>query len=311
MNYEEFIEYVRRIAYVPGTEVESEEFTEEEFIMHAMSYAYVINAKENESDAQERAEGKIAIALRELLSTGKYESKKDALLELVKRFEQEKTEYDSCTKTRRELLPAFNRAEHFLSSRELILRKAFLPYLEAMLIAGLKAKKITHVWTRASFYGFSSEPFDWSKGERFFREDMKDFPYSSMKEMKEKDREAFEKVATDVYYSLFFSGACRQIKKTRTTEGVPFIPSPKEGYSFQELADLHRDGEEDTRTDEQIVEDLYQYWDTETDALLPILLFRLEEAIYYALKFHGDEYKKYLESLNVAEDFALMTNEKQ
>lgn len=187
------------------------------------------------------------------------------------------------------------KAENFLDTREASFRSAFLPYLESVLLAGMRAKILVNTWWRLVNYGFSVQPYDDSEepGEAGYK--LSDFPYVSVSEMPEKDKEAFRQVTLDVYYVM--TDICtlfHTTEKAREDEDYSFRPYPKEGYTASELARKWEYENED---------ELYESWEHDTELYLGFALFRLDEALYYAFKYKGGEYKEYLSSLNVAEDW--------
>ena len=183
-----------------------------------------------------------------------------------------------------------SQAENFLDTREALFRSAFLPYVEAVLLAGLRAKILVSTWWRLYNYGFSVQPYD---GEDEGR--VPDFPYVSVSEMPAKDKEAFRQVTLDFYYTMLTACSFFHSKeKAREDEDFSFRPYPKEGLLASELAKLYE--YKDT-------EELYSVWYHEPELYLGFALFRMDEALYYAFKYKGSQYKDYLSSLNVAEDW--------
>lgn len=188
-----------------------------------------------------------------------------------------------------------SKAESFLDTREASFRSAFLPYVEALLLVGMRAKILVNTWWRLVNYGFSVQPYDDSvePGEAGYT--VSDFPYVSVSDMPEKDKEAFRQVTLDVYYTML--DVCTYFhttEKAREDEDYSFRPYPKEGYTASELA---------RKWEYESTDKLYETWEHEPELYLGFALFRLDEALYYAFKYRGSEYKDYLSSLNVAEDW--------
>ncbi len=194
-----------------------------------------------------------------------------------------------------------SKAESFLDTREASFRSAFLPYLESVLLVGMRAKVLVNTWWRLVNYGFSVQPWDedkpetWEKdGETYYS--VSDFPYRSVSEMPAKDKEAFRQIVLDVYYvseSTCTSYHCKE-KKREDVEDTSFRPYPKDGFSASELA---KDWSYETE------DELYESWEHEPELYLSFALFRFDEALYYAFQYTGGEYREYLSSLNVAEDW--------
>lgn len=187
-------------------------------------------------------------------------------------------------------------SRHFLDTREESFRLAFSPYVEGVLLAGLRAGILVNTWWRLANYGFSVEPYN-KGGERVA------FPYRSVSEMKKKDRDAFRLLEEDFYSELELLGSSFHITEPKREPGkdgevdFSFRPYPKEGFTAEEIAERYSQ-EEPIQADE-----LYESWEWDIELFLPFLVNRFEESLYYALKYPGNEYKRHIESLNVREDW--------
>lgn len=207
-------------------------------------------------------------------------------------------------------------AIRFLDSREPVLRAAFLPYIQKVLIASWRAKISIFTWWRAVNYGLSVEPYDDSKepteldeqsGEKYYK--IAAFPYRTVDEMPKKDKEAFEKVARDVYEEIL-SHACifhcwerkDELEQRGADKDTFYLPYPIDGYSYSEIAAFHKRDDKEHEV-EDWEKEIYESWEYEAELYLPFLISRLDEAIYYAMKYKGDEYKEYLKYLDVAKDW--------
>lgn len=322
------------IKYVKGTEIESVEPERFEKLNHYGWYDYTINQDRNASERRQRRVFRLWEKIDSAMRSGKFRSTLEAIEYLKKKEESEKGKapiykqlgYETVEDAMEDIFgEAYSRADNFIDTREEQFQKALLPYIEAMLIAGMRAKLLACVWIRLELYGFSVAPYNWDTKESFGREDLNVFPYTSVSEMPKKDREAFEKVSLDVLYEIESHGSFYQLSRTSTYKkwqaeklniksegGEPeeegdkrsyFKPYPKDGLSKKELVLLHRDEDNKDASEDEIYSSLFDSWETEPEVYLPILYFRYDEALYYALKYSGDEYKRYIESLNVEEDF--------
>lgn len=207
-------------------------------------------------------------------------------------------------------------AEAFLNQREEKLRTTFCKeYLAPLVLAGMKSGVFVNTWWRAvACYGFSVEPFTDSKdgGSTVINA----FPYSSLEEMKEGDLTAFSLTVQDVYYAMEAIAWDRQANRKAEAEewldeaekrGSYFTYYPKDGLTAEELLQAFTiDGKEDTT-----VEDLYSSWYFDIALRCPIAISRQDEAIYYALKYIGDEYKGYIAGLSAEQDFNYGTKDEK
>ena len=278
--------------------------TREEQLSDLTVYSLFIKQDEFFSDLEELRTGRLYRRLMDALKSGRYADVKEAVEACLK--DEDKPLYvrygdsvDDALEKIQKLLE--RRAENFLETKEASFRSAFLPYLESVLLVGMRAKVLVNTWWRLVNYGFSVQPWDedkpetWEKdGETYYS--VSDFPYSSVSEMTKKDKEAFRQIVLDVYYvieSTCTSYHCKE-KKREDVEDTSFRPYPKDGFSASELA---KDWNYETE------DELYESWEHEPELYLSFALFRFDEALYYAFQYAGGEYREYLSSLNVAEDW--------
>lgn len=289
----------------PAYENESVIPTREERIADFSIYSLFAQPDEFSNGMDGLRSRRLYCRLMETLKSGRYEDEKDAIDasfsdEGRPLYERYGDSPDDALAKIRELTE--KPAEVFLDKKEASFRSAFLPYLESVLIAGMRAKVLVNTWWRLVNYGFSAQPFDETKEPDLTGEDgakyysVSDFPYRSVSEMPAKDKEAFRQVTLDVYYVL--ESICSLYHTTEPAradeEDNTFRPYPKEGYSMEKLA---KDWEYETPGE------LYDSWEHEPELYLSFALYRFDEALYYAFKYVGNEYKEYLSSLNVAEDW--------
>lgn len=207
----------------------------------------------------------------------------------------------------------FSTVEPFIETREPLIVSALLPYIESVLIAGMRAKLCVLSWWRLVNYGFSVEPWDEKKPDTYEEDGqeyiaVRDFPYTSVSEMKEKDREAFRLLAVDYYYEVWGDSARDFIQRKQDededtslwekgwTDGYAFYP--KDGYTASEIAKRH------STKDEQLTEqDVRDSWEFEPELFFPFLIARIEETLFYGMKYSGSEYKDYLASVDVEQDW--------
>lgn len=260
-------------------------------------YSLVINATENAKELEALKEGKVHKKVREKLKSGKYKGEKEALLSLLEEYEKApiyaKSGYNSPEEAIDSLKSVvFGKAASFVDTREPLLCSAILPYIEELLLAGMRAKICICTWWRAVNYGFSIEPYNDKKkptkhedGEYY---DIVDLPYRSLNDMSETDRKAFKRTALDMYYELetlasyyHASEKMRPTKYESEEVDLSFKPYPIDGFKASELAEQH----EVTR------DELYESWEFEIELYFPFLVYRFDEAVYYALKYKGNEYR--------------------
>ncbi len=260
-------------------------------------YSFLIKAEENVQDIKTLREGRFIQKVDKALQEGKADYLSEAV-DFVKK-ELEGAVYKGLADSPEEAMEALKgvlepSGRHYLDTREESFCRAFLPYVEGVLLAGLRAGILPLSWWRLVNYGFSVEPFD-KEGKEVA------FPYRSVSDMKKKkDRDAFRLLVEDYYSELETTGSWYHARGGRREgeEDYSFRPYPKDGFTAEEIAS------QNSTKDEPIdVDALYESWEWELELFLPFLIFRFEESLYYALKYPGDEYKRHIESLNVREDW--------
>ena len=194
-----------------------------------------------------------------------------------------------------------SRAEVFIENRYPSLFSSFLNYLEPLVLAGMRSGKLLFTWWRAVNYGFSVTPHVEDKEAK-----PNAFPYLTVEDMTEDDRRAFRWTVEDVFFEHLYKAVrfARATRKDLTKEEAQAIeewtplPYPADGYPIERLVKMH------TYPDYAFEEkELYESWEYEMELYLPIAIHRLDRATYYATKYNGTEYKDYIKSLNVEEDF--------
>lgn len=197
------------------------------------------------------------------------------------------------------------RAEDFIESRYPLLCSAFLNYLEPMLLVGMRTGVLQNSWWRASNYGFSVEPYTVKEEESTPNA----FPYTSVEDMTEADKRAFLWTVEDTLHSIMgrtlISTLFKQIVGDEEDgeaeeDGREIKPYPEQGYKAEEIARRASDKDNVIQPSE-----LYDSWEWDIELYLPVIINRLDEAIYYAIKYRGAEYKDYIQSLNVEKDYNL------
>ena len=264
-------------------------------------YSFLIQTEEHARDIQTRKEGYFIRQVEKALQEGKAESLSEACDFVQKNMEgavykELADSPEGAIRTLKDVVEPLGR--HFLDTREESFCRAFLPYVEGVLLAGLRAGILVNSWWRLVNYGFSVEPFDKDGKEVAF-------PYRSVSDMKKrKDRDAFRLLVEDYYSELETTGSWYHAREKWRKEDengevdLSFRPYPKDGFTAEEIASQH------STKDEPIdVDALYESWEWDVELFLPFLIFRFVESLYYALKYPGDEYKRYIESLNVREDW--------
>lgn len=300
-------------------ENESVENTREDRYNIYSLYALMICSEDIEKALDEQKEGYFSKKLKELLETGAYKSVSDAMDALYK--SQEGAIYKRYGDTPDAVLDTYKGtlddiANRYLDSREPALRAAFLPYIQKALIASFRAGISVITWWRMVNYGFSVEPYDEDKepteldkqsGEKYYK--IAAFPYRTVDEMPKKDKVAFEKVARDVYDSIestaidfHITERKGELVKRGASEEVYFLPYPIDGFSKEEIADYHKRADKENEVEDWESE-IYSSWEYEAELYLPFVISRLDYAIYYALKYKGDEYKEYIKDLDVVKDW--------
>ena len=281
----------------------------------------IINRQENETEAKDEIERRAFITFLELVSEEGYDI--DKVLETWEARQEAKGEEGRRADKRQENEEYFSnfkeiakdKALGFLNSREETLRSAFCKeYLSPMVLAGMRGGWLIGAWWRAVDYGFSVIPSNWDEVEDKSQTEYHAFPYRSVDEMTEDDRRAFLWAVEDVYYSVEWVSLSwlinQKMKLAEEDERLrlefwTLEPYKKEGYGAEEIARRHS-SEDYTFTPEEVGD----YWEYETELYLPIIINRLDEARYYALKYKGTEYLDYIKSLNVEEDFDYERDEK-
>lgn len=266
-------------------------------------YAFLILQEEHSRELESQAEGRVYILAQKAVEETGAESLPEALEKVLKDV-RDGALYKRYSETPEGALGTlekvvYSSSQHFLDTREESFRLAFLPYIEEVLLAGLRSGILLCSWWRLVNYGFSVEPYDDSSDEVAL------FPYRSLSEMKKKDREALRELALDYYSELESGGSCyHALEGMRKADedgkiDYSFHPYPKDGYLAEEIARQHSYKDEE----ELPVEELYKSWEYETELYLPFLVYRFDEALYYAMKYPGKEYLDYIRGLDVREDW--------
>lgn len=163
----------------------------------------------------------------------------------------------------------------FVEIREPLLRSALLTYIEPIILAAMREGILRYTWLKMCSYGFSIEPT--KEGEP------NAFPYMSVEAMTENDSRAFRLTVEEIYYLAIISTIWETVRRANRDKAEPlFKIYPKDGYRTAEPSES---------------------WEGEVVKLLPIVRHRIDEAAYYAIRYIGKEYKQYIDSLNVAEDY--------
>ena len=266
-------------------------------------YAFLILQEEHSRELESQVEGRVYVLAQKALKETEAESLPEAL-EHVKKDVLGGAIYKRYSDTPEGAIGTlekvvYSSSKHFLDTREESFRLAFLPYIEEVLLAGLRSGILLCSWWRLVNYGFSVEPYDDNSDEVAL------FPYRSLSEMTKKDRDALRELALDYYSELESCGgyyhAIESFRKPDEEGRVDysFRPYPKDGFTAEEIARQHSYKDEE----ELPVEELYKSWEYETELYLPFLAYRFDEALYYAMTYPGKEYLDYIKSLNVREDW--------
>lgn len=196
------------------------------------------------------------------------------------------------------LNPWGGRAEEFITNRYPSLYSYFLGYLEPMVLAGMRSGALLDTWWRAVNYGFSVTPATEDEEEK-----PNAIPYLNVEDMTEDDRRAFRWTVEDIFHTILLACLAFHIaRKGLTDEEYKSIEEgnitfyKKEGYTKAELIEAFYSKANYTEED-------LDCFDFEVRLYLPIAIHRLDEALYYATKYSGAEYKEYIKSLNVEKDF--------
>ena len=268
-------------------------------------YAFLILQEEHSRELESQVEGRVYVLAQKALKETEAESLPEAL-EHVKKDVLGGAIYKRYSDTPEGAIGTlekvvYSSSKHFLDTRADAFRLAFLPYVEAVLLAGLRSGILVNSWWRLVNYGFSVEPYT----DKTPKDKLEAFPYRSLSEMKKKDRDAFRELAEDYFSELESTGgflhALESMREPDEAGKVDysFRPYPKDGFTAEEIARQHSYKEEE----ELKVEELYNSWEFDIELYLPFLVFRFEEALYYAMKYPGKEYLDYIKSLNVREDW--------
>lgn len=217
--------------------------------------------------------------------------------------------YKRYGKTPEEALNVFHstlsrRAEDFIERRYPTFCSLFLNYLERLVLVGMRTGVLKNSWWRAYNYGFSVEPYPLKVEDNTPNA----FPYTSVEEMTETDKRAYLWTVEDILYSIMGKTLCRTLRQPAKDEKEidaivegkkrAIEPYPEGGYEAEEIAE--RASSKDYTVQ---VSELYESWEWDMELYLPIAIHRFDEAIYYAIKYAGAEYKEYIKSLNVEEDY--------
>lgn len=300
----------------PQYENESVIPTREDKLFTYSLYSYLFSPEKQRKQLDEVELGRLHSLARKALVEGRYTSAGDAY-EAVE-AENSTALYKRIADSPEEAIAILQRTfvgsvEPFIDTREPLIVSALIPYIESVLLAGMRGKLSVWSWWRLVNYGFSVEPWDEDNPDTFTQDGqeyiaVRDFPYTSVSEMSEKDREAFRLLAVDYYYEVlgcsstdFIKGKQAENENTSIwakdwTENYSLYP--KEGYTASEIARRHSD--KDEKLTEQDVRDS---WEFEPELFFPFLIARVEETLYYGMKYSGSEYKTYLESVDVEKDW--------
>ena len=280
---------------MPGSENESVRYEADDRFNTFAIYSLLILAREHYRELKEQKEGLFYAQVWKNLQEGKAEAFGEAV-DLAEKQLAVSPQLEGIGSRKGVVTSS---VEHFLETREGLFRSALLPFLEGAILAGLRTGLLVNSWWRLANYGFSVEPYN-AKGERVA------FPYRSVSDMKKKDRDAFRELVEDYYCLLGTTGGSYHIREIEE-KGIPlflpevrgridasFQPYPKDGFKDEEIALQHSI---------TLVEELYLDWEFDIELYLPFLVFRFEEALYYALKYPGNEYQDYIRSLDLRKDW--------
>ena len=259
----------------------------------------ILHEDKYRAERQEAREGYYAGRLLQIMKEGRASSTREAIRQIEAEDETSPV-YRLYAETPEEAMDVFQNTyfapgEHFVATREPAVRKAYSKYIASVLLVGLRGRWLIGGWYRLADWGFSVLPYT-DKDEEVA------FPYKSYEEMEGTDREAFNMLVEE-YYSLCETNLYAQmglekkaLPEEQRADYKPEYPTyPIEGYSMEEILQSY----EGKLTEE----DIREGWDCDILRFLPMLISRFGEAMYYALKYQGSEYKEYIKSLNVAEDW--------
>lgn len=255
----------------------------------------ILHEDKYRAERQEAREGYYAGRLLQIMKEGRASSTREAIRQIEAEDETSPV-YRLYAETPEEAMDVFQNTyfapgEHFVATREPAVRKAYSKYIASVLLVGLRGRWLIGGWYRLADWGFSVLPYT-DKDEEVA------FPYKSYEEMEGTDREAFNMLVEE-YYSLCEIALYARMRLNKPVPaGEDFkLQYPTYPMELQEVEDILQDYE--TLTEDALKEG----WDGEIYLYLPMLISRFGEAMYYALKYTGGEYKDYIESLNVAEDW--------
>lgn len=287
------------------SENESVLYTSEELVDLFMGYYLLLGQEDTVADLRRAREAKELKLIDRIFSSRKNISKEDIKEAVALTTYGEDTplweRFGDTPEAATQVLASSltDRAEDFIESRYSLLCSAFLNYLEPMLLVGMRTGLLQNSWWRAYNYGFSVEPYT-VKGEE---STPNAFPYTSVEEMTEADKRAFLWTVEDTLHSIIGRTLIRtltQPAKEAEEEGREIKPYPEQGYKAEEIARRASYKDDVIQPSE-----LYDSWEWDIELYLPVIINRLDEAIYYAIKYRGAEYKDYIQSLNVEKDYNL------
>lgn len=260
---------------------------------------FIMNYDSTLAQAEEMKERHYSKKVMRVFESGRTSDLREAC-RIVDAEEEGNQVYQRIADTREEAVEILLNAyyapgESFVATREPAVRQAYSKYIASTLIVALRGRWIVNSWWRLVDWGFSVEPFN-DKDEEVA------FPYKSYEELTGTDKEAFDMLVEE-YYSLCETNLYAQmglekkaLPEEQRADYKPEYPTyPIEGYSMEEILQSY----EGKLTEE----DIREGWDCDILRFLPMLISRFGEAMYYALKYQGSEYKEYIKSLNVAEDW--------
>lgn len=294
----------------PGSTNQSMRPSEGERLCYAVIYERAIRGEELAKEALELAENWSRKTLVKTFNPEKHSTRREVGLEALAHLAEDLQKYEDSNEgygvyQRNWLNVLHSEALHFRDTREPVFRSLFLRYVTEVFLAGLEYGGVTFVctWWRAVNYGFSVSPYDMDKPDKDGNYTVQDFPYKSLEEMPEKDKEAFLKTVEDIYFNIeeiscgHISAQDLEAKKEADEadgeQKYVYNLYPEGGYTDEELAEWES---VDTK-------ELDTSWIYDIERYSPFIINRFQQAMYYAVKFTGSEYQDYIKSLNGAEDF--------
>ena len=256
---------------------------------------FILNEDKYYAERQQAREGYYAGRLLQIMQGGKVKEAKEAI-RIIEAEDEASPVYKLYADTPEGAMGVFEATyfapgEHFVATREPAVRKAYSKYIASILLVGMRGRQLIGTWYRLADWGFSVLPYNDNDEEIAF-------PYKSYEEMEGTDKEAFDMLVEE-YFSLC---EIALYARMRLNKPVPASEDFKLHYptypmALQEIEDILQDYE-------SLTEDaLTEGWDGEIYLYLPMLISRFGDTMYYALKYTGSEYKDYVNSLNVAEDW--------